>query len=177
MRRAAVMLLFLLLLFSGCSPRHAPPPSAVSVLEAMQTAMVDTAQTLPDGIIRHRAVPMEDPAYLTDTFLSALYGEAARGLLDGDEHEGGAVGDAALFLSVMPYPCELAVFRCSDVRTASAVATICRGRLDTVAGGYDDSEWAAVAGNGAVTAEGCFVFLVIAEDPRRVIERAVRCVR
>ena len=177
MRRAAVMLLFLSLLFSGCSSRRAPPPSAVSVLEAMQAAMADTAQTFPDGIIRHRAVSAGDPSYLTDTLLSALYGEAARGLLDGDERGDGAVGDAALFLSVMPYPCELAVFRCSDVRTASAVATICRGRLDTVAKGYDDGEWADIASRGAVTAEGCFVFLVIAEDPRRVIERAVRCVR
>ena len=181
MRSIAVYLLIPLLLLTACTPRAVPPPSALAVLEAMQAAMTDTAQTLPDGLIYHRGTPAdgETPGvfHLTDTFLSALYGEAARGLLDGDGTEAGVLGDAAIFLSVAPYPCELAVFRCSDVRTAAAVASLCRGRLDTVAKGYAHGEWAEVAGRGAVTVEGCFVLMAMAEDPAAVLRRAARMVK
>ncbi len=167
------LLLLLALLLPSCTPSTAPPPAAADILTAMQAAMADTAQPLPDGLTYTRAASPSDPAYLTDPLFSALYGEAARGLLEGDDTLGGvpAVGDVAMFLSIAPYPCELAVFRCSDIRTASTVAGLCRGRLDTVARGYAGSEWESVAARGRVAMEGCYVFLVIAEDPGAVLER------
>ena len=163
---------------AACGGEESPPPSAEAVLIAMQKTMTDTAQPLPDGLTYTRAVSLDHPAYLTDTFLSALYGEAARGLLDGTADEDGipAVGDAATYLSVAPYPCELAVFRCSDIRTAATVAGLCRGRLDTVARGYEGSEWRSVAEGGRVSVAGCYVFLVIAEDAEAVIKGACRLV-
>lgn len=167
------LLMITFLLLTSCVKSTAPPPAAADILTVMQTAMADTAQPLPDGLTYTRTAPSSDPAYLTDTLFSALYGEAARGLLAGDDTNGTvpAVGDVAMFLSIAPYPCELAVFRCSDIRTASTVAGLCRGRLDTVARGYAGSEWEAVAARGRVAVEGCYVFLVIAEDPGAVLER------
>jgi hypothetical protein len=178
MRSIAVYPLILLLFLTACTRRETPPPSALTVLEAMQAAMTDTAQTLPDGLIYHRGTPAdgETPgvSHLTDTFLSALYGEAARGLLDGDGTGTAALGEAAIFLSVAPYPCELAVFRCSDLRSASTVAGLCYGRLDTVARGYRGSEWEAVAQKGKVSVDGCYVLLAVAEDPDEILARVKR---
>jgi hypothetical protein len=172
MHRFVLLTLLLSLLLCACGP-ESPPPSAAYLLGVMQTAMSDTAQPLPDGLTYVRTLPAEDPSYLTDPLFSALYGEAARGLLAETDAAGvPAVGDVALFLSVAPYPCELAVFRCSDIRTAATVEALCRGRLDTVARGFAGSEWASVANRGQVAAEGCYVFLVISEDPAAVLARA-----
>lgn len=173
----ACMLLIPLFL-SSCAGGEAPPPSAETVLTAMQTAMSETAQTLPDGLVYTRGADKEAPSYLTDTLFSALYGEAARGLFQpASDREGQAaapIGDAALFLSISPYPCELAVFRCSDLRSAATVAGLCRGRLDAVARGYRGSEWEAVAQGGKVAVEGCYVLLAVAEDPDAVLAGARR---
>ena len=176
MRRFALCLVLLWSIstsLTACGGRHTPPPSASELLTVMQSAMTDTAQLLPDGLIYTRSADPSSPAYLTDIRFSALYGEAARGLLDGGTEQDGvpAVGDAAMFLSIAPYPCELAVFRCSDIRTASTVAALCRGRLDTVARGYAGSEWQGIAEGGRVAVEGCYVVLVIAEDAEAVAER------
>ena len=165
--------LLLCLLLTACRA-SLPPPGAAELLSIMQTAMTDTAQLLPEGLIYTRAAPEGTPGHLSDTLLSALYGEAARGILD--TAEGGGVEDVALFLSVSSYPCELAVFRCTDTRTAADVAALCRGRLDLVERGFAGSPWQAVAAGGRVSVEGCFVFLVIAEDAARVTERAAEAV-
>ena len=192
MRRLLICLILLSLVMPtlpACGGRTAPPPAAAAVLEAMQAAMRDSAQTLPDGLIYTRAAEAGDPAHLSDTLFSALFGEAARGLLGGDakgDAEGtegaeaaeGAppIGDAAIFLSVAPYPCELAVLRCSDTRSILSVAGLCRGRLDTVARAYAGGEWADVAARGVVAVEGSFVLLVISEDPEAVLAGARRAI-
>ncbi len=163
------------LLLTACA-QETPPPSAAEVLASMESAMDATAQIHPEGVVYDRALSSDEPTYLSDTFFSALYGEAARGLLTAEE-EGGyrAVNDAALFLSVSPHPCELAVFRCSDTRAAATVAGLCRARLDTVARGYAKSEWAEIAQRGQIAVEGCFVLLAVTEDPAAVLEAARRC--
>ena len=170
--RLALLLLILTLLFPACR-RDVPPPTASEVLTAMLAAMEETAQTIPAGVLRLTAAPADSPDYLTDTFFSALYGEAARGLLTAEGEDGyRAVNDATLFLSMSAYPCELAVFRCSDVRGAATVAGLCRSRLDTLARGFKGSEWEDVAAGGQIIVEGCFVVMVVAEDPRGVLEAA-----
>ncbi|MBQ3507368.1 MAG: hypothetical protein IJA91_02355 [Clostridia bacterium] len=180
--RSLLCLLICGLLLTGtlvsCDRKRVPPPSAMEILTAMQAAMTDTAQSLPDGLSYTRGVDGESPSYLTDTLFSALYGQAARGLFQPDSGEGGEgvppIGDAALFLSISPYPCELAVFRCSDLRSAATVAGLCAARLDTVARGYRGSEWEAVARGGKVTVDGCYVLLAVAEDPDTVLACAKR---
>ena len=172
MRRLALIFTVILsLLLTSCGT-GAPPPAASDILTAMLAAMEDTAQTLPDGVIRLTAAPVGSPDRLTETFFSALYGEAARGLLGDGTVQSPPVQDAALFLSVSPYPCELGVFRCADEDTARAVATLCRGRLDTLSRGYEDSEWAEVAAGGRVTVSGRYVLLAICEDPAPVLDKA-----
>jgi hypothetical protein len=138
----------------------------------MLTAMEDTAQPLPDGVIRLSSAAADSPNALTATFLSALYGEAARGLLGDGATQSPPVQDAALYLSVSPYPCELGVFRCVDEDTARAVAALCRGRLDTLSMGYADSEWAESAAGGRVTVAGRYVLLALCEDPAPVLDKA-----
>ncbi len=173
LRCLLALLLPAVLLLSACGT-SAPPPAASEVLTAMLTAVTDTAQPLPDGMIRLTAAPADSPDALTATFFSALYGEAARGLLGEDSAHGRPVQDAALYLSVSPYPFELGVFRCVDEDTALAVEALCRGRLDTLARGFRGSEHEAAASGGRVTVEGNWVLLVLCEDPTPVPEAARR---
>lgn len=173
MRRILPLLLTLVLLLPSCAGQNSPPPTAEAVLSAMATTMTRTAQPLPDGLLYSRAVAANAPQYLTEAFFTALYGRAAEGLLGAPDAQGAAppVGDAAMLLSVAPYPCELAVFRCSDTDAVPTVVSLCRGRLDTVSRGFAGSEWESAA-KGLVVTEGCFVLLVIAEDPQAVVEGA-----
>ena len=175
MRRLMKILPWLMVfavLLPACTP--APPPAASEVLTVLLTASESTAQTLPDGFIRLTAAPSDSPDRLTETFFSALYGEAARGLLWDGTDAVPPVQDAALYLSVSPDPFELGVFRCIDGDTAREVAALCRGRLDTLARGYAGSEWEGVAAGGRVAAEGNWVLLVLCEDPAPVLEAARR---
>lgn len=171
--RFLVLLLILSLLFPACG-KSDPPPAADRVLSVMLTALADTAQPLPDGIVRLTAASADSPDRLTETLLSALYGEAARGLLGDGTASAPPVQDAALYLSVSPYPFELGVFRCADGDTARTVAALCRGRLDTLSRGFSGSEWEEMASGGRVAAEGNWVFLVLCEDPAPILEAARR---
>lgn len=170
------VLLAALLLGASCG-RPLPPPPAAAVLSVMLSAMGETAQTLPDGILRLTAASPDSPDRLTEVFLSALYGEAVRGMLGEDTAQSPPVTDAALFLSLSPYPCELGVFRCADGDTAREMAGLCRGRLDTLARGFAGSEWEHVAAEGQVAMEGNWVLLILCEDPQAVREAAGRTVK
>ena len=175
MRRFCLLLLLLSLSFvplcTACGT-SVPPPAASEVLTVLLGEMEATAQPLPDGVIRLTAAPEDSPDRLTAVFFSALYGEAARGLLG----EGGVspppVQDAALFLAVSPYPCELGVFRCVDEATARELAALCRGRLDTLARGFAGGEHEAAASGGRVMVAGNWVVLALCEDPATVLEAA-----
>ncbi len=166
-RQALALCLSALLAFSltACGHADAPPPTAEQVLSAMQTAM-EAAGGAPDGRMYSRQASPDSRDYLGDTLLSALYGEAARGLLTvGVDGTAPAVGDAAIFLSTAPHPAELAVFRCSDARGVTTAAKLCRARLDLIRRAWDDTAYAALVARGTVTVEGSYVLLIVAEDP------------
>ena len=165
----------LVLLLSACG-WATPPPPASAVLTAMVTAAETTAQPLPEGVIRLTVAPPDSPSRLTEAFFSALYGEAGRGLLSAGEAQGPLVQDAALYLSVAPYPCELGVFRCADGSGAEELADLCRGRLDTLSRGFAGGEHGEAASRGRVAVEGNWVFLVLCEDPSPLLEAARRAV-
>ena len=192
MRRflALFALLYAFLCAVSCSPT--PPPAASEVLLAMETALTDSGQPLPDGTLRLTASPPDSPHHLTETLFSALYGEAARGLLTGETGQTPPIGDAALYLSLSLSSAagtrELAVFRCSDLRTASTVAGLCQGRLDLLCRAAEGLAEAAATVNtvntvntenavkGAVVTEGCYVILAVAEDPAPAIKAARRMI-
>jgi len=178
MRRLCLLWLSVVLVIhlAACSWGSAPPPAAREVLAAMQDAMVSSAQPLPDGRVYTRAADPDSPAYLTDVLFAALYGEAARGLFEADGDAVAPVSDAAVYLSLAAYPCELAVFRCSDTRTAATVAGLCQSRLDTLARGYAATEWAELAARGRVSVKDCFVLMVLCDDPARTLAAARRAV-
>ncbi len=164
---------------SACMKKtDAPPPSASAVLCAMQTAMDASVPKPPDGRHYNRALPADHPDYLTDTLLSALYGEAARGLLTvGEDGSAAAVGDVAFFLSMSPHPCEVAVFRCSDARGSTTAAKLCRARLEIIRHAWSGTTYEGMVTRAAVSVEGSYVLLVVAEDPESVIEAARRLIR
>ncbi len=175
---AVVLTLALLGLTVGCGRRETMPVEATAVLEAMLSAMETSGQVIPDGRIYSRSVPTDAVNYLGDTLFSAIFGEAARGLLMSPDGALPAVGDVALFLSTAPHPTELVVLRCSDARGCATVAKLCRGRLDTVANAWAGSEWALLLLRQAtVSVEGAYVLLVIAEDPAPLIRAATSCIR
>ena len=163
-------------LLSSCG-NAAPPLPASEILTAMLGAAETTAQPLPDGVIRLTAVPLDSPSLLTETLFSALYGEAARGLLSEGDGQGPSVQDAALYLSAAPYPCELGVFRCADGGGAEELASLCRGRLDTLSRGFAGGEYEEAARGGRVVVEGNWVFLVLCEDPAPLLDAARRMAR
>ena len=177
MRPVISMLLALViavvLLLSSCGG-DAPPPSASEVLAVMLEAAETSTQPLPDGVIRLTSAPPSSPNHLTEAFLSALYGEMARGLLSAEENQSPLVQDAALCLSVSPYPWELGVFRCADGDTAREVAVLCRGRLDTLRRGFVGGKYEAAASGGRVVVEGNWVLMVLCEDPAPLLEAARR---
>ena len=163
------------LLLSSCG-KAAPPPATSEVLSAMLTTAEATAQPIPDGVIRLTAAPEGSPSYLTETFFSALYGEAARGMWGEGVTQRPPIRDAALYLSVAPYPMELGVFRCADESAAREVAVLCRGRLDTLSHGYGTEDGSAIQGKGRVAVEGNWVLWVLCEDPTPVLEAARRLI-
>ena len=66
LRYLLALLLSAVLLLSACGT-SAPPPAASEVLTAMLTAVTDTAQPLPDGVIRLSSAPADSPDCLTET--------------------------------------------------------------------------------------------------------------
>ena len=177
MRRGLTLfaiLMAVLTVLSSCSPP--PPPAASQVLLSMETALTESGQPLPDGVIRLTAASPDSPDCLTEALFSALYGEAARGLLASEDGQTPPVGDAALFLSLAPYPRARAVFRCSDLRTAATVAGLCQGRVDTLRRGFGGGGGTEIPWQGSVSVEGCYVILVVAEDPRPAVSAAKRAI-
>ncbi len=159
------------LLVTSCSRR--PPAPAESVLDSMRGVMEEDA----NGVVRMRGASPDSPMYLTDSLLSALYGEAARGWLDAEDGDAPLINDAALFLPAAKIPYELAVFRCSDVRGTMAAAAICRARLDAIRRSWRGSEWVNELENWVVAVEGEYVLLVVASDTDGVLEAARRAIR
>ncbi len=168
---------------SSCG-RDAPPPSAAEVLAAMCAA----DSTLPAGATYDRAAPVDAPVYPTDTLLTALYGSAVETLILGKTTVTATVSppretvaqpqvDLAFFLAQALHPGEMAVFRCSDARTATAAAALCRTRLDTIRRAWADTEQSALTERGVVAVEGNYVFLVVTEDPDAVLGAARRAIR
>ncbi len=169
-----ILLSFLSGCLTGCRGER-PPATAEAVLRGMCDAGVAT-----DGqahAVYDRAADPAGGRYLSDTLFSALYGEAARGLLTGIPDAPAAIGDAVICLSVAPTPRELAVFRCSDERGCTTAVGLCRARLDAVRRAWVGTEWEAMTEGGTVTVVGSYVLLVITEDPDRALDAARAVIR
>lgn len=189
MKPARPLLFLLCILLTLAVPscgKEGPPPAPSAVLAAMTAA----AGTVPPGRVYDTGHGEGHPNRLTDTLLSALYGEGARGLTlpptvppaatDTNPHAVGAyppVGACALFLSMTEHPCELAVFFCSDAATVNAVAALCTARLDLIRRARADGEYASLCEEGLVAVEGSYVLLCLCEDPEAALRGARRAMR
>ena len=176
---AFLLTLIVIVLFPvGCA--SSPPPAARTVLSAMQ----DAAGQLPAGQVYDLRNDPSARGYLSDTLFSALYGPAARGLLDSAETDAGdgrqptsAITDAAVFLPEVPHPGELAVMICPDADSALSAAVLCRQRLDVLKSAWKDSEYAVWTERAAVTVEGCCVLMAVTTDPDAVFDAARQVIR
>ncbi len=164
----------LCLLFSAAGCRRDRPPAPA---DAVLLAMADTLGTGHTGKIYTRASNPEGGEFLSETLFSALFGEAARGLLRGTENAPPAINDAALYLSVSPTPVELAVFRCSDMRGTATAEGLARTRLDSLRNAWRDTDWADMTESGTVIVSGNYVLLILAPNPDRAEAAAGRVIR
>ena len=154
-RSVCVLLVLLLAPTSlGCGVRE--KPTAHGLLLAMQ----ETELPLPPGRSYLRAVPTEDPRYLSDALITALLGSGAY----PPEMDG--VCDVAWRISYT-HPCELAVFQCRDLRSADAVAKLCLRRLDALRQHLPEGEGedGAYLSSARVTVRGVWVVLCVFSDP------------
>ncbi len=175
----AVVLGTLLLALTGCLPgqrgNRTPPAAAAAILQGMCETRADAD---PHSVATYlRSSSPDGGNYLSDTLFSALYGEAARGLLSGTADTPAAINDAAICLSVAPTPVELAVFRCSDERGLATAVGLCQSRLDTVRAAWVGTEWETLTESGCVAVEGSCVLLVILPNPDRAVDAARRIIR
>lgn len=156
---------------SGCAVPSRRPTPAATVLAAMLSAV---GAGWPQGGTYALTAPSASREALSPTLLSALYGEAARRWLTGDDPP---VCDVAIFLSHTLHPAELAVFRCSDGEATGAVAAVCRARLDTVARHWDGEDYTAWMTGATVTVKGNYVLVAVADDPTPLLRAAVAAIR
>ncbi len=168
-RTSLLFMIVFCFLMTSCSRQ--PPVSAAVVLDSM----CEVGGKPTNGVVRMRGVSSDSPLYLTDSLLSALYGEAARGWMGDDGVP--LINDVALFLPAAKTPYELAVFRCSDARGTATAAAICRARLDAICCAWQGSEWAGELEDSVVAVEGEYVLLVVAPDTDAVLEAARRAIR
>ncbi len=177
---AVELLLSLCLSLTGCG-RAPLPASASAVLLGMCEEIPSGASDVHSYALYTRDAASEsrhpDAGALTETLFSALYGEAARGLLSTSTDAPPAINDAAICLSVSPTPIELAVFRCSDTRGTATAAGLCRSRLDTLRRAWEGTEWEDVTREGFVSVEGSYVLLIVTPRPDRALRAARACIR
>ena len=154
---AFILLLAAALSFAACTATP-PPETAAARLEAL-LAERRAVGPFPQGMTYRRDADPASRGYLDEDLFSALFGEAARGLLFPSGDTAGMatavppVNDAAIYLSATDAPGELAVLRCSDRRTAETVAKLCAARLDTLRRAHPGAA-------GEVRMEGMMVLLV-----------------
>ena len=172
-RLGAVIMLAVLFCMDVSSCATRPLVSAEFVLDAMRGSDGGGVS----GILRTRSASPDEPDYLTDALLAALYGEAARGWLGDGVDAAPLVNDAALLLPASKHPYELAVFRCSDARGTTNAAAVCRARLDAIRNTWQGSAWTNELDGAIVAIEREYVLLIVAPDANTVLETARRTIR
>lgn len=172
--RAVLLLMAAAFLLVSCGTEN-PPAQARDVAAAMLAAIPSP----PAGRILSRDADPAGKEYLSGTLLSALFGPACRDWL-GDEPEsdtdGGhsepLIGDAAVFLPTGLHPGELAVFRCTRADGAVSAAAVCENRLAALRSAWKDSTYGDLLARACVRVEGCWVLLIVADDPDAVLAAA-----
>lgn len=181
--RAVAVLCFCCLSATGmswCARSDRLPTPAVTVLQAMMAAtgddwpQGDTYALTTTPVSEPVTVPDEEIKTLTDTLISALYGEASRGWLTGEDPP---VCDAAVFLPTVQHPAELAVFRCATAEDAGTVAMTCRARLDDLTRHWETGAYAAWVGGATVTVRERYVLLILTDDPSPLLHAASSAIR
>ena len=169
-------------LLSGCAVSNARPPTDA---EAVLTAMLTSAPDAPVGITRIRtAIGHGEPTAsdLNDTLFAALYGTNCLSWFEPITQPDGTIGspivdDAAIYLSTVQHPFELAVFRCTNSTGTIAAAKQCSRRLDGIRQAWRGSDEEVYAGRGCVEVVDNYVLLVVASDPEAVLDAARQIIK
>ena len=150
------LLLALSLLFAACNGQ-----GGVSA-EAAVLAMCQAEKPLPDGKLYVRSAASDDEKAISDTLLSALYGN---GSLPPELDE---VSDAAFYFSYTS-PVEFAAFRCKSSDGTEAVAALCHQRLDILRSVRTEASDTAYLDRAEITVCGKWVLFCISSDTDAVI--------
>ena len=152
--RKTILLCFLLalsLLLLSCNGQ-----GGVCAEEAV-LAMCQAEKPLPDGRLYVRSAASDDEKAISDTLLSALYGN---GTLPPALDE---ISDAAFYFSYTS-PVEFAAFQCKSRDSTEAVAALCHQRLDILRSVRTESSDAQYLDRAEITVCGRWVVLCISSD-------------
>ena len=125
-------------------------------------AMCQAEKPLPDGKLYVRSAALDDEKAISDTLLSALYGN---GMLPPELDE---VSDAAFYISYTS-PVEFAAFQCKSRDSTEAVAALCHQRLDILRSVRTEDADIPYLERAEITVCGRWVILCISSDTDAVI--------
>ena len=167
MNRFIALILIPLTLISFCFCAKSENASCREIL----SAITECEAGLPAGRIYSMKADAGDREFLSDSLLSALYGDggmppAADGWLD-----------CAIFLSSPAHICELAVFLCDSPDTATDTARMLCRRLDLIRVAKGDGKYAFYLDSATVTVMRNYVLFVISSDSENAIRVASKIIR
>ena len=153
--------LLIIFLLTSCTKSNLTP------CREILGALVDAEVDLPAGKIYDMRAAEGDAEYLSDSLLSALYGNGKLPPVAS------SWVDCALFLSLGSHPCEFAVFLCDSHDAAQDTARILCSRLDSIKTLKRGGEYGALLDGARVCIVKNYVVLLISSDAETA-EKTVR---
>ncbi len=147
-----------LFLLVGCAEKQ--KPSCRELVEMLTAAEL----SLPAGKIFSLSAAEGDDGYVSNSLLSALYGNGEIPPLRE------CWIDGAMFLSSNSHPCELAVFLCSSHDAATDTARLLCRRLDAIRITKGVAQYGKMIESASVTVRGNYVIFVISSDTASAIK-------
>ena len=155
-RLFAAILIFCVILFSvvGCAERR--KPSCRELVQMLTNAEI----YLPAGNIFSLSAKEGDDGFVSDSLLSALYGNGEIPPLRE------CWIDGAMFLSSNDHPCEFAVILCNSHDAATDTARLLCRRIDAIRTTKNKPEYKELIENATVTVRGNYVVFIISSDSK-----------
>ena len=170
MKRSAALffaVIFLISTLFSCSAVRADRASCREVV----AAMVESEIGVPAGKYYSLSAPEGDGEYLSNSLLSALFGNGSLPTVTRDWL------DCALFLSLKESPCEFAVILCSSRDAAEDTAALLHSRLAAIKVTKALPEYSQMIENASVTITGNYAIFIISTDPVSALRAAKKAIR
>lgn len=158
-------LLFCVFMLASCSGKSSPTCRDILI------ALTDTEAKLPAGQLYSLSSPDKDFDILSDTLISALYGNGSVPSVSNEWL------DVAVFLSLSQHPCELAVFLCNSHDAATDTARLLCKRLDVIKASEKSNIYADMLSNARITICRNYVLFIISSDSDNSIATAIKMIK